>query len=362
MRKVGMVCLVIGLFAVACGGGGGDSDTDAQPQDAKVTGAQPYTVSIDWPSPAGKQYQFSAFYPKSLKVRPGDSVIFDNISSQAIHTVSFGFKADRSDAPVPVTKKQTDNPAVFGPCYSDSAPAAGMESCPGNKGAAPEFSAAGIWSTGVLVPGNAPPPPGSPPPAGAPAPSTKTTLKVAAAVQPGSYGYICLLHPFMAGVLEVVSDDTGRVSPSAASKAGKDEYEGHEEAADALYEPKPATGAVTAGYGDKVVAVNKFVPPAITVAAGSTVTWKAESAYEPHTVTFESLKAPFKPNTGDPRELIPGGVKPGGSYSGGFAHSGFIGPKPGLVSDTFSLKFDKAGTYPYLCLLHPGMGAAVTVT
>ena len=39
-----------------------------------------------------------------------------------------------------------------------------------------------------------------------------------------------------------------------------------------------------------------------------------------------------------------------------------IGPVPALPTDSFSLTFTKAGKYPYLCLLHPGMAGTVEVS
>jgi len=39
-----------------------------------------------------------------------------------------------------------------------------------------------------------------------------------------------------------------------------------------------------------------------------------------------------------------------------------IGPKPFLPVNDFSLTFTKAGKYPYLCLLHPGMAGTVEVS
>lgn len=219
------------------------------PQAEKVTGAQTYTIEIDYPSPDGKQYQFSVFYPKSVRVRPGDT---------------------------------------------------------------------------------------------------------------GSYHFVCLLHPFMDGTLEVVNEDVDRIRPDAVAKAAVTAYETDETAAGKLPEPQARreTGkTVTAGTGDKVTSVNAFFPASAKVQAGDTVVWKNESPYEPHTVTFQN---PFE-TPEDKRAFVPGGVASGNDFSGGYSHSGLFGPGPVFPSDNFSLKFTKKGSYPYVCILHPGMGGVVDV-
>jgi plastocyanin len=70
-----------------------------------------------------------------------------------------------------------------------------------------------------------------------------------------------------------------------------------------------------------------FSPMTITVSAGSTVTWKNLDG-EPHTVT--SVDGRFRSGALD-------------------------------ESDSFTFKFDKPGTYKYLCSIHPKMMAAVIV-
>jgi plastocyanin len=131
------------------------------------------------------------------------------------------------------------------------------------------------------------------------------------------------------------------------------------QAAAAMAEPAPPAGdpAVTAGWGNYVTAVNRFSPAVLNIKAGQTVTWKGASLAEPHTVTFDS---PFK-TPEDAGVFTPGGARAGARYSGGFAHSGLIGAKP-FPAETFSLVFTKPGTYPYVCVLHPGMAGQVVAT
>ena len=104
-----------------------------------------------------------------------------------------------------------------------------------------------------------------------------------------------------------------------------------------------ATTAVADWYGsggDKagqkyevMIKDDGFMPAALTVPAGTTVTWKNDGTI-PHTVT-----------SGAP-----------GKADGGFA-SGDVAP-----GKTFKYKFDKVGTYSYFCEHAPTMVGTVTVT
>jgi plastocyanin len=88
--------------------------------------------------------------------------------------------------------------------------------------------------------------------------------------------------------------------------------------------------AVPAAHADDAMVVMKnfdFSPMDITVAPGSTVTWKNLDG-EPHTVA---------------------------SRDGLFR-------SPALdQNDTYQFKFDKPGVYKYICSIHPKMMATVTV-
>ena len=70
-----------------------------------------------------------------------------------------------------------------------------------------------------------------------------------------------------------------------------------------------------------------FAPASLTVHAGSTVTW-SNLADEPHTIVSDT----------------------------GLFRSGAIDTK-----ETFSYKFDKPGTYHFLCSIHPKMTGTIVV-
>ncbi len=70
-----------------------------------------------------------------------------------------------------------------------------------------------------------------------------------------------------------------------------------------------------------------FMPMALTVPAGTTVTWTNEDG-EPHTVT--SVDGIFRSGALD-------------------------------TNDSFKFKFDKPGVYKFLCTIHPRMTGTITV-
>ncbi|MGH8991898.1 MAG: cupredoxin domain-containing protein [Acidimicrobiia bacterium] len=351
MKKlVGLVALVA-LVAGACGDDGEKAaETDNSGPQATEAAAErgplTYTVAVDGPSPEGKNVQLSAYFPGLVKVHAGDTVVFDNKSTQAPHTISFGINSARSNSPSPVTRTATFNPAVFGPCVTTAEPTADLEACP--EAPAPQlppYSGKGYWNSGVLAP------------AVAPAGVKQVSVKFDESVPPGSYPYACILHGLMGGSITVVATDASRDVPEESAAKGATAAAGAATAAAAIPDPTAPPGNVVAGWGDNLTAVNRFSPAVVEIAAGDTVTWKGASTYEPHTITFEP---PFS-NPEDPRAVPPTGTKSGGTYTKGFTNSGFIGPKP-FPAETFSLRFARAGDYSYVCALHPGMAGTVKVT
>ena len=95
--------------------------------------------------------------------------------------------------------------------------------------------------------------------------------------------------------------------------------------------PSPPAGVDTAAPNADPLAVTirdfGFQPATLTVKVGQTVTWTNQDE-EPHTVMGQDLKSPVLGNQGS----------------------------------TFKHKFTAAGTYTYVCSIHPFMHGTVTVT
>jgi plastocyanin len=346
-RIVGFIALIV-LLAGACGSDDKSSDAGGKTTDTTAQqGPLTYNVLVDGPSPEGKNIQLGTYFPGGLKVRPGDTVVFDNKSTQAPHTISFGIKPDRSNSPGPLTKKAQFNPAVFGPCVTAAEPSNALEACPEPPAAPlPAYAGTGYWNSGILVPSIAP--------EGA----KQVSVKFAESTKPGSYNYACILHALMGGSVTVVGPEESRDTPEEVAAASAKQSADAAAAAAAIPEPAdPGAGKVVSGWSTPLASINRFLPSTVEIKAGEMVTWKGTSQYEPHTITFEP---PFN-NPEDPRVVPPAGAKSGGNHTSGFTNSGFIGPKP-FPTDTFALRFPKAGTYTYVCALHPGMVGTVKVT
>jgi len=90
-----------------------------------------------------------------------------------------------------------------------------------------------------------------------------------------------------------------------------------------------AAPAGAAQEGSTIVMAKDFMfaPTSLTVAAGSTVTWTNKDG-EPHTVVSE----------------------------GGLFRSAALD-----TNESFSFRFDKPGTYRYMCTIHPRMVGTIVV-
>jgi plastocyanin len=182
----------------------------------------------------------------------------------------------------------------------------------------------------------------------------------------GNYDIYCAIHPFMTSTVNVV--DSGTVDTQEELDArGAAEY------GPALAELKTLQGQLAAapftstdnGDGTKtwnaVVSgatmsgdVMQFFPPSAGIKAGDTLRW-TNSTPVPHTVTFNMQEYPG----GDPF-AVPRSSNT--TFDGtGFTNSGIIGVDfPDGTS--YALKFSKAGTYNFVCILHANQGMAGTVT
>jgi plastocyanin len=98
----------------------------------------------------------------------------------------------------------------------------------------------------------------------------------------------------------------------------------------AMPSPSTAAGAAKPLTGNRVAIKGfAFAPAALTVPAGTTVTWTNQDS-DAHTVTSDG--------------------------------GGPLNSKALATGDTFSFTFTQAGTFKYLCTIHPFMTATVTVT
>jgi plastocyanin len=142
----------------------------------------------------------------------------------------------------------------------------------------------------------------------------------------------------------------------------------------------PSVG-VQVGGGSLTNPLFGYTPHDVQIKVGGSVVWYVRplAPAEPHTVTFVFDNKtmiygflPSNPVVFSPTIIDSSGVTkiyaPNASFTitgtEKYVNSGWMfpkGPLPGS-SDTFTVRFQKAGTYNYLCLLHPWMVGKVTVT
>jgi plastocyanin len=233
---------------------------------------------------------------------------------------------------------------------------------------------------------------------------------------PGTYNYVCLLHvPFMTGSIEVVASDTEVETPEDVTARGEEELAPHLDAiTTAVESAEPASpNDIFAGVlseADPIAGASVFEPSDVTIPAGDAVTW---TIMGPHLMAFNAppeaasirteaddgtvglnmaaigpaggspgMPAPppeaadaasGTPEAGADAEATPEAttdasapppppmVVDGGEWNGeGFYNSSlFPSFPPNLFA--FKMAFTEPGTYPYQCLIHPGMNGTITV-
>jgi plastocyanin len=187
--------------------------------------------------------------------------------------------------------------------------------------------------------------------------------------QAGTFAYGCLLHPGMHATVIVQPAGTrypktqAQYDEAAAIQSQQDLAAGVATMnSAAATTSKNADGStnynVAAGLTAGNASVMRFAPNRLTIAVGDTVTWTVQDPMEVHTVTLApDGKYPDFPSA---LAFAPAG---GPTYDGSaFTNSGVIlpsvAPLPGGIPAThsYTLKFTKAGTYTYHCLIHDNLG------
>jgi plastocyanin len=221
-------------------------------------------------------------------------------------------------------------------------------------------------------------------------------LKLADTIPAGTYTFICLFHgPEMAGKVNVVAKGDAAVQTAAAVEAAGNKQLDDEvakitpELDKAKSEAKPGEVKAGAGPQDIKAGAMEFVPSSVSIPVGGSVTWNLSF----HTVSFNAPEAarpdivqesdgtwhlnaksftavgftPPPPPAGGGNSGPPASDAPpppptnvdGGTFDGvGFYNSGSLDTQGDLL---FKLTFSKAGTFNYICLIHPDMKGTVKV-
>jgi len=378
----------------------------------RATQAQTFTINVDGRNPRTNE-SFLAYFPHSITVHAGDSVVFHYVGVGEPHTVTLGTYANDAvkayneltpaqqnsntppasflavDAKVPSLFPQGPGDAVqsvANPCYQQSG-TVGANICPNSQHEQPAFDGTQAYYNSGWLDAN-----------------QRWTMHLSSGISPGTYRFMCALHrEDMQGKITVVPASKTIMSPSAQFALGVKQLA---RAAAPLIAPAallsqgkppipnltlPGQNPVLVGSGAPQSStpgtIDEFGPKTVHIPVGGSVTWWLVGD---HSITFNSDKtnndirydAPDGTVHLNPKALAPAGgpgeppkppkgppkgigfrVVASQSWDGeGFHNSGvFINSFGPPVIEGYKLKFTKAGTYHYLCVVHDNMKGTVVV-
>ncbi|WP_239613705.1 plastocyanin/azurin family copper-binding protein [Cohnella mopanensis] len=277
-----------------------------------------------WQVSVGKETAASSLdsmFPKVIFIHEGDKVVFTNGAVATPHTVTF--LAGQS----PLTSQD--------PTYAiPSAPSGGS------------WDGKSLLNSGIVAP--------------------KQSYEVTFTAS-GAYSYYCVLHPMMTGTVVVLPKGQTiptKVEQAAAAKAQESDLllqesmlKGSHEAQYAVNKDGSLTYKVDLGSQNSTFSHNRMSPETVIVSEGDSISWTNLSPYEPHWVTFNKpadLNMLTEKGEFNPKLMPPAGDK---EFNGtGFTNSGIL-----MNTQSYNLKFTKAGTYTYECYLHSGSMMKATV-
>jgi plastocyanin len=352
---------------------------------------------------------FTAFVPSQVPLHPGDAVNFQLQDTGEPHAVAVGTLVDAAvtgaDGLGPTaTLKQIEglkpmkkvpsvmplspkgkvpelNASAAQRCFLESgsppnSPTGGAAAC--EEAGQPDFNGRQpFFSSGLLEEGE------------------PFRIKLAADIAPASYRFMCLVHrSTMTGTIEVRPKDVER--PSVAELRTQAEAEEKEVAASLepsarvagvkAFDAKGA-GPVFAGTGPLGLSrgfITAFIGDEVKVAVDTPLVWKVNRT---HTISFNpsrEAKDGFILEGSDGTRLnedvwnpvgskrapaglfrIPPAKKSykinGGTWSGEDAWSSGVIQATAGTAVSYSMRFSKAGTYKYTCLIHDSMRGRVVV-
>jgi plastocyanin len=311
MRSLVALAFVLMLALASCTARG-DEATDAATASggASASAAQSYSVFMGAHVSVGRGIGFAGFYPATLAIHPGDSVTFYNLNGfTALHTVTFGAR-DTSVRP-PVVVDREANPVVADGCFAASPAREPTCEASGSWTTLPAYDGRGFWNSGFVSDYGA------------------VELATAPSIAPGSYGFRCLIHPSMTGVLTVVPSSEPIDPPTRVRRLGLERSNDAKLDIASLTRPVLGRREVAAGWGTDSVFVDRFAPSRIAISAGDEVTWSVTGF---HDVTFDPVE----------------GAQPESSG-------------PLLDGSRYAVAFSVPGVYRYHCSLHVRMTGVVVV-
>ncbi|NQW22556.1 MAG: hypothetical protein HQ475_03830 [SAR202 cluster bacterium] len=353
-----LTAVLAGLLGLLMACGGSETATpgpDAQARDIKLVAGQGQdTVAIN------------AYFPSKVTVRAGDTLTWGLGHPDEPHTISFLSGSPRPADLVAIEGgAPTDVQLTPSTQFPTRAPGDPVETYNGTS-----FISSGLVATFPQGP------PGTPP---------YDTYSLVMGT-PGTYDYVCFLHPSMKGSVTVVPSNATDVSSQAEIDS---QAEAEEAALLAEVDPIRAGGNlvrsergpngttiwnVRAGSAgrDSRSEIYEFLSKEISIKEGDTVVWSVKGP-SIHTVTFHpgqekpGFITVLPQEAGPPTLQVPANVaflvKPSGEFDGtGYWNSGLMDIFEPDRPTSFSMTFTEAGVYDYICAVHDSLGMNGTVT
>jgi plastocyanin len=302
------------------------------------------------------------FFPSTITIAAGDSVAF---TPRGFHNVSLPAKgADPRPFVAPTGKTSSEPDAAGKPFWHAGRPVLGFapQMVKLNFGRSFTYNGTKGVNSGLPL-------------------ADRPKPMVVKFTKPGSYLYFCELHPGMKGKVNVRA--AGAKVPTAKQDAARVKREVAKAIADGkeLQATKPAAGTIRVGANRGGVEALKMFPEKLEVAVGTTLTF--EGSVDAHTATtgpfsrdekdtktyVNALAKSFESPAFDPRATYPS--EPPGSaaaaltpslHGNGFWNTGIISAvKQGGLPGSGRVTMAQAGTYTFVCLIHPFMTSTVTV-
>ncbi len=298
------------------------------------------TIGVDYPDPANQQpdnhrvFEYADFFPRTATVHHGDVIDFRSAPG-AYHVIGLAPNdaAGRAAYPVAVTDQLDATPAAgsgqkkigLGPSNFSvtGGTSHGGGAVASNPNGPPVCGEVGLPQPGCSFNG------GDDVEIAGPVPGLDQTGKPAFSdwriqinAPPGTYSFLCWIHPHMSGSLTVVPDDQPVTSQAAADAQGRSQFEAEQaqalQAEQAANKPSFSGGApgsrtytvkVGISGGDKVRIDEMLPSQPIAVAPGDTVQYQWLDPDNVHTVTFpaggDKLPEPFGFNCGSSYQSPP---------------------------------------------------------
>ena len=324
------------VFGAACG-----SDDDDSASEAKAGGAvssEAITIRAGVSDPAHPQIAVLQYLPAKATVAVGQKVRWSWEETKEPHSVTF-FPAGQA-AP---------DPSQAEPFFAPTPPTG-------------PYDGTAMVNSGLMPLGPQAVPP------------FEMTFS-----QPGTFNYVCVIHPQMVGTITVAAGDAGETAAAVTTRGDQEKgqwlSEGNE-AYEKLMAAEPVssknrdgttTWKIEMGTTTAHTDILAFAPVAADVKRGDTVTFVNNSG-APHTATFFNQQPPIT----DPTDPAVGKPAPGPSpqklNATDLFNTGLLPPDappgggPPEGARSFSFTVPTAGAYQYICLLHAPSGMAGQIT